>query len=607
MGVKEWFGAFTGASADEIRRVDPEVLADPVHIRVRDVHKYYGAHHVLKGLSFDIVRAKTNVIIGPSGSGKTVLMRQLIRLEKPDSGQILVNNRDFVELEGMELDAMRRTMGMVFQMSALFDSMSVFENVAFPLREHTKMSNKEIKERVMDRLESLGIGHAWNKSPAELSGGMQKRVAVARSLVLETDVLIYDEPTTGLDPITTCTVDELIAEAEEKFGVTSIVISHDMASVFRIADRITFMYFGEVQASGTPRELLESLNEPTARPGDDRHPRAQAGARLPRGVHAAGSAPQVPRRAARQPHGRRAPAGGSHRGRVSARAPLRLLAALIERQREAPVGRRAGPARARHQAAGRHRRGRCRRAPGARLRAPQPPQHAARDGAALSRRHLLRRGELAALAAGEVRAHRPRPGALGAEEGQRLPHVALGYPLLEHHPVPLRGPRGEVRADPHLGTPQHAAGQAGGALLDRRDGRAPGRTRGHLRLLRAAPEGRHAHRRRGGGVGRSRVPLHQAGHRGHPASGLSHPRATGAQRVAGVLAWARPPRALTARRPEPRAGGHLRAPGAVPSRARRRHGERGGIEEACRRHLLSWRSRARPAASRARRPAPRGR
>ena len=115
----------------------------------------------------------------------------------------------------------------------------------------------------MDRLESLGIGHAWSKSPAELSGGMQKRVAVARSMVLETDILIYDEPTTGLDPITTCTVDDLIAEAEEKFGVTSIVISHDMASVFRIADRITFMYFGEVQASGTPRELLESLNEPT--------------------------------------------------------------------------------------------------------------------------------------------------------------------------------------------------------------------------------------------------------------------------------------------------------------------------------------------------------
>ena len=263
MGVSEWFASFTGKSAEAARHVDPDILADPVHIRVRDVHKSYGAHHVLKGLSFDIHRGKTNVIIGPSGSGKTVLMRQLIRLEKPDSGQILVNERDFTQLEGMELDAMRRTMGMVFQMSALFDSMTVFENVAFPLREHTRMSAKEIRERVMDRLESLGIGHAWNKSPAELSGGMQKRVAVARSLVLETDVLIYDEPTTGLDPITTCTVDELIREAEEKFGVTSIVISHDMASVFRIAHRITFMYFGEVQASGSPRELLESLNKPT--------------------------------------------------------------------------------------------------------------------------------------------------------------------------------------------------------------------------------------------------------------------------------------------------------------------------------------------------------
>lgn len=263
--VKRLFTKLLGRSADEMRRVSPEALADPVHIRVRDVHKRYGEHHVLKGISFDIYRGKTNVIIGPSGSGKTVLMRQLIRLERATSGEIFVNGRDFCLLEGLELAAMRRTMGMVFQMSALFDSMSVFENVAFPLREHTRMSNREIRERVMDRLESLGIGHSHAKSPAELSGGMQKRVAVARSLVLETDVLIYDEPTTGLDPITTCTVDDLITEAEAKFGVTSIVISHDMASVFRIADYITFLYFGEVQASGTPAELLESLNEPTMR------------------------------------------------------------------------------------------------------------------------------------------------------------------------------------------------------------------------------------------------------------------------------------------------------------------------------------------------------
>ncbi|MEM6959301.1 MAG: ATP-binding cassette domain-containing protein, partial [Myxococcota bacterium] len=157
----------------------------------------------------------------------------------------------------------RRKMGMVFQSSALFDSMSVYENVAFPLREHTKMSRKEIEERVMDRLETLGIGGSRHKSPAELSGGMQRRVAVARSIVLETDIVIYDEPTTGLDPITVQTVDDLILETEATFGVTSIVISHDMASVFRIADQITFLYFGEVFASAHPADLLQALDGPT--------------------------------------------------------------------------------------------------------------------------------------------------------------------------------------------------------------------------------------------------------------------------------------------------------------------------------------------------------
>ncbi len=233
-----------------------EARADPVHVKVRGVHKTYGKHHVLKGIDFDILRKKTNVVIGPSGSGKSVLMRQLIRLEKPDEGQFLVDGIDYAQLAGMELERRRRAMGMVFQMSALFDSMDVFDNVAFPLREHTKMSRKEIEERVMDRLESLGIGHASRKWPAELSGGMQRRVAVARAIVLETDILIYDEPTTGLDPLTVCTVDELIAETEEKFGVTSVVISHDMASVFRIADRITFLYYGDVVISASPKDII---------------------------------------------------------------------------------------------------------------------------------------------------------------------------------------------------------------------------------------------------------------------------------------------------------------------------------------------------------------
>ncbi|HJK93733.1 MAG TPA: ATP-binding cassette domain-containing protein [Polyangiaceae bacterium LLY-WYZ-15_(1-7)] len=257
-----WFSA-SKPSAEEQARID-EAKQDPVHMYVRNIHKSYGDHHVLKGITFDVLRQKTNVVIGPSGSGKSVLMRQVIRLETPDEGEVVVNGVNYAALKGMDLERVRRNMGMVFQQSALFDSMTVFDNVAFPLREHTKMSRKEIRERVMDRLESLGIGHAWRKWPAELSGGMQRRVAVARAMVLETDILIYDEPTTGLDPLTVQTVDELIAETEEKFGVTSIVISHDMASVFRIADRITFLYFGEVAATGAPSVLAEQSEGPVA-------------------------------------------------------------------------------------------------------------------------------------------------------------------------------------------------------------------------------------------------------------------------------------------------------------------------------------------------------
>ena len=242
----------------------PEVKDDPIHARIRDLHKSYGDHHVLKGVSLDIHRGKTNLIIGPSGSGKTVLMRQLIRLENPDSGQLLVNGIDFAKLEGLNLAAMRRTFGMVFQMSALFDSMTVFDNVAFPLREHTGFSRKEIRERVMDRLAAFGVAAAAQKLPAQLSGGMQKRVAVARAMILESEILIYDEPTTGLDPITTEMVDELIIEAEEMFGVTSIVISHDMASVIRIANYLSFLHQGEIVATGTPQDLLHTDHPATS-------------------------------------------------------------------------------------------------------------------------------------------------------------------------------------------------------------------------------------------------------------------------------------------------------------------------------------------------------
>ncbi len=246
------------------RSKPPEKVADPndpVHVRVIDVSKTYGEHQVLKSVTFDILRGQTNVIIGASGSGKTVLMRQLIRLERPNTGQILVDGEDIVPISELELSRVRRKFGMVFQLSALFDSMSVFDNVAFMLREHTKMKAKEIRERVMDRLTVLGVDHAVNKMPAELSGGMKKRVAVARALVMEPAILIYDEPTTGLDPITSRTVDELIMDTRRRFGVTSIVISHDMTSVFQVGDHITYLYKGKIEESCSAEAFLETSNQ----------------------------------------------------------------------------------------------------------------------------------------------------------------------------------------------------------------------------------------------------------------------------------------------------------------------------------------------------------
>ncbi len=240
----------------------PEGGDSQVHVSIRDITKAYGSFEILHGVSFDVLRGKTNVVIGASGAGKTVLMRQIIRLERPDTGTIVVDGQDIVPLGELALGQVRKKFGMVFQMSALFDSMSVFDNVAFPLREHTRLRARAVREKVMDRLEKLGVGAAHRKMPSELSGGMKKRVAVARALVLEPAILIYDEPTTGLDPVTSRTVDELILQTQESFGVTSLVISHDMASVFHIADQIHFLYKGRVEVSGTPAEIAGSSHPP---------------------------------------------------------------------------------------------------------------------------------------------------------------------------------------------------------------------------------------------------------------------------------------------------------------------------------------------------------
>jgi phospholipid/cholesterol/gamma-HCH transport system ATP-binding protein len=243
-----------------VTALSAEQPRDPIHVRIRDVKKSYGGVEILKGVSFDVYRGLTNVIIGASGSGKTVFLRQLIRLEQPDSGHIEVDGVDIVPMAELELSEMRRKFGMVFQMSALFDSMDVFDNVAFPLREHSKLSRKEIQAKVEESLEALGVAHAIHRQPSELSGGMKKRVAVARALVMEPEILIYDEPTTGLDPITSRTVDDLITSTGERFGVTSIVISHDMQSVFAIGHRVSMLHKGHMEVSATRDDFVQSDN-----------------------------------------------------------------------------------------------------------------------------------------------------------------------------------------------------------------------------------------------------------------------------------------------------------------------------------------------------------
>jgi phospholipid/cholesterol/gamma-HCH transport system ATP-binding protein len=234
-------------------------------IRIRGLHKTFGVHHVLKGLDLDIERGKINIVIGGSGQGKSVLMKHLMGLLKPDSGSIWVDGMDIVPLSELEMGPVRRKFGMVFQYAALFDSLNVVENIAFPLLERYRLSRDQIMERVRELLNRLDLGHISGieqKFPAELSGGQRKRVGLARALIDRPEVLLYDEPTTGLDPVATKNVDEMILQASRDFGVTSVVISHDMASTFRIGDRISMLHDGRMLVTGTPAELLRTQHAP---------------------------------------------------------------------------------------------------------------------------------------------------------------------------------------------------------------------------------------------------------------------------------------------------------------------------------------------------------
>ena len=229
-------------------------------IEVRDLWKSFGPNQVLKGITLTIPRGQTYVVLGGSGSGKTVLMKHVIGLFKPDQGSVTVDGVPISTLTGKALTEARQRFGMVFQGSALFDSMTVYENVAFPLAERQRsLPAEEVRSRCLEKLRVVDLGEeVLERYPSELSGGMRKRVALARALVSDPQIVLYDEPTTGLDPITTDSVDGMIMAAKRKLGITSMVISHDIASAFRVADRMAVLYDGHLVAEGTPPEVRSS-------------------------------------------------------------------------------------------------------------------------------------------------------------------------------------------------------------------------------------------------------------------------------------------------------------------------------------------------------------
>jgi phospholipid/cholesterol/gamma-HCH transport system ATP-binding protein len=239
----------------------PDAAPASDHLLIDRVERKFGDRVALSNVTLSCYPGEIAVVIGGSGAGKTTLLKILIGLDRPTSGSVILDGVDLAKLSERELNKTRRKLGMVFQYSALLDSMNVLENVAFPLREHTKLNDREIRAKVIDKLKALGLTDVEQRFPSELSGGMKKRVGLARALMLEPRVLLYDEPTSGLDPITSRRVDDMILETRDKFGVTSVVISHDMTSALKIADHVHLLAQGRIVASGTPQELGHSSHE----------------------------------------------------------------------------------------------------------------------------------------------------------------------------------------------------------------------------------------------------------------------------------------------------------------------------------------------------------
>ncbi len=233
-------------------------------ITLQQVRKSFDGQVVLDDLDLEIPSGRITAIIGPSGEGKSVLLKHMIGLLKPDSGRVMVDGDDIVPMGRVELNRVREKFGVLFQNAALFDSMTVFENVAFPLREKTRLSREEIRNRVHDALEQVGLRGVDGKYPDQLSGGMRKRVGLARALLLDPSFVLFDEPTTGLDPIICNAMHKLIQDTHDRFGFTAVIVTHEVPAIFEICDYVAMLYHGKILFRGTPEEIRAS-GEPAVR------------------------------------------------------------------------------------------------------------------------------------------------------------------------------------------------------------------------------------------------------------------------------------------------------------------------------------------------------
>jgi len=229
-------------------------------IKVRGLTKSFGTQPVLRGIDLDMPDHSITVIIGRSGGGKSVFLKHLLGLLRPDTGQVTINGTDITNLGTQAMDEVRRHYGVVFQGGALFDSLTCFDNVAFPLREKTRLGHREVAERVEQRLEQVGLAGVGPKYPAEISGGMRKRVAIARALVTEPEIVFFDEPTTGLDPVLVNTIHRLILDLHRALGFMAVMVSHEIPEIFELADTVAMLHDGRIVAVGPPAAIQGSAN-----------------------------------------------------------------------------------------------------------------------------------------------------------------------------------------------------------------------------------------------------------------------------------------------------------------------------------------------------------